>query len=129
MFGTPALNCSFYSFDLVVVGAISPPKFTKADARIADTVVACFAEIFKEVDNVVIAVYDSSDRAESARQRKFNAWFTNAGIDYVEKVDFELTDEHYSLLSSVFLHIDLPDKEAILNRYQLVLEGGNIPLD
>lgn len=129
MFGTHTLDCQFYSFDLVVVGEIRPPKFTAVDHRIADTVRGCFAEIFQSLANVVIAVYDSSDQAEAARKRKFNTWFNDADLSHIEKVDFEVDGEDYSLLTSVFIYIDLPCKEEVLDRYQQILEGGNIPLD
>ncbi|MEZ0610854.1 DUF6169 family protein [Fibrella sp. WM1] len=129
MFGSHTFLCQFYSFDLVVVGELRPPKFTQVDQRIADTVVNCFSAIFQAIDNVVITVYDSSDQAELARKRKFTKWFNDADVADIEKVDFEVADESYTLLSSVFLHTSLPDKDAILDRYQLILEGGNIPLD
>lgn len=129
MFGSHTFFCQFYSFDLVMIGGLRPPKFTQVDRRIADTVINCFIEIFQTIDNVVITVYDSSDHAELARKRKFNQWFNEAEILDIEKVDFEVADETYTLLSSVFLHTSLPDKAAILDRYQLILEGGNIPLD
>lgn len=129
MFGSHDLNCNFLSFDLSVVGSLRPPKGTPIDPRIADTVRIIFTEIFNEVENVVIAVYDSSDQSESARRRKFDQWFTDGSLDYVEKIDFEVPGEDYTLLSSVFLHVDLPNKEVVLDRYALVLEGGNIPLD
>lgn len=129
MFGNHDLDCNFFSFDLIVVGSLRPPKGTPPDPRIADTVRTIFIEIFQEIDNVVIAVYDSSDQSELARRRKFDQWFMGGGLDYVEKVDFEIPGEYYTLLSSVFLHTDLPNKEAVLNRYTLILEGGNIPLE
>lgn len=129
MFGTHDLGCTILSFDLVVVGSLRPPRGTPSDSRLADTVRTVFLEIFEEVDNVVIAVYDSSDQGELARRRKFDRWFTQGGIDYIEKVDFEMPSDDYALVSSIFLHTSLPNKEAVLDRYTLVLEGGNIPLD
>ncbi len=130
MFGTHTLNCRFYSFDLVVIGALRPPRFTPVDNRIADTVRGCFAEIFQSLDNVIIAAYDSTDKGEFARQRKFNAWFNEAddAFNHIEKVDFNVATEDYTLLTSVFLYTDLPEKEEVLATYQLILEGGNIPL-
>ena len=129
MFGTHHLDCHFLSFDITVVGSLRPPKGTPPDPRIADTVRTIFTEIFQEIDNVVIAVYDSSDQSELARRRKFDQWFTKGKLDYIEKIDFEVPSEYYTLISSVFLHTDIPNKEEILDHYALVLEGGNIPLD
>nr|WP_293833414.1 DUF6169 family protein [uncultured Arsenicibacter sp.] len=129
MFGSSVFSCRFLSFDLVLVGEIAPPKNTPTDYRIRDTIIACFKEIFQIFDNVVIAVYDSADKKERMRQRKFHAWFISAGIEYIEKIDFELEGEDYTLVSSVFLHTDLFEKEAVLELYQQVLEGGNMPLE
>lgn len=129
MFGTHDLGCNFLSFDLTVVGSLRPPKGTPSDPRIADTVRLIFEETFEEVENVVIAVYDSTDQGELARRRKFDQWFTQGASNHIEKVDFEVPGDDYDLISSVFLHIQLPNKEAVLDRYALVLAGGNIPLD
>jgi hypothetical protein len=129
MFGTHDLGCNIRSFDLVVVGSLRPPKGTPSDPRIADTVRLIFDEIFEEIENVIVAVYDSTDQAELARRRKFDRWFTESAQNHIEKIDFEVPGEDYLLVSSVFLHISLPNKEAVLDRYALVLEGGNIPLD
>lgn len=129
MFGTHDLGCNILSFDLVVVGALRPPRGTPTDDRLADTVRTVFIKIFEEVENVVIAVYDSSDQGELARRRKFGQWFNESDTDYIEKVDFEMPGDDYALVSSIFLHTALLNKEAVLDRYTLVLEGGNIPLD
>lgn len=129
MFGTHELDCRILSFDLMVVGALRPPRATPTDSRIADTVRLIFTEIFETLENVIIAVYDSTDQGESARRRKFDSWFRAGDLDYIEKVDFEIPTEDYLLISSVFLHTAIPNKEAILDRYTLILEGGNIPLD
>lgn len=129
MFGSDTLDCQFYSFDLVVLGGVRPPKFTAVDLRIADTVRDCFEAIFQFLENVVIAVYDSSDKSELARRRKFDGWFKDADFDQIEKIDFDVEGEDYNLLSSVFIYRSLPNREAVLERYQLIMEGGNIPLD
>lgn len=129
MFGAYSFGCEFYSFDLIVLDGVRPPKFTVTDPRIAETVRHCFVDIFQSLTNVVIAVYDSSDKNEQARRRKFNRWFNEATIDSIEKVDFEVDAEDYVLLSSVFLSSTLLHKEAVLDRYQQILENGNIPLD
>jgi hypothetical protein len=129
MFGTHDLGCQFFSFDLLVVGSLRPPRGTPSDPRIAQTVQVFFGDIFARVDNVVIAVYDSSDQLQFARQRKFNSWFDGADTAYIERVDYEISTEDYTLLSSLFVRVDLPTKEAVLDLYGLVLEGGNIPLD
>lgn len=128
MFGTHELECNLYSFDLDVVGSNRPPKYTAVDYRIADTVCWCFIEVFQSISNVIVAVYDSTDKGEYARKRKFESWFNGAGINYIERVDFEL-NEDYNLLSAIYIHVDLMIKEEVINRYQMVLENGNIPLD
>lgn len=76
MFGTHDLGCNFLSFDLTVVGSLRPPRGTPPDPRIADTVRLIFEQTFEQIQNVVIAVYDSTDQGELARRRKFDQWFS-----------------------------------------------------
>lgn len=129
MFGTHDLGCQLYTFDLIVIGSLLPPPGTPVDSRIGDTVSYFFRRIFERIDNVVIAVYDSSDQHERQRARRFASWANKARIDYVERVDFDVDLEDYPLLATLFHHVDLPNRDAVLERYELVLAGGNIPLD
>ncbi len=84
MFGTHDLGCQLYMFDLIVIGSLLPPPGTPIDPRIGDTVSYFFRRVFERIDNVVIAVYDSSDQHERQRARRFSSWANKARIDYVE---------------------------------------------
>lgn len=129
MFGTHDLGCRLYAFDLNVVGALRPPKRTPTDHRIGDTVRYFFLRMFEQVDNVVIAVYDSSDQHERQRARKFDSWANKADFSLVARVDYDVEMEHYSLITSLFHHVDLPNVAAVLDRYEQVLANDNLPLD
>ena len=120
-FGAGHFDCRHYTVDLLVSGAYNPPDKTPPDPRIADTVRAILVRFFEISKNVLITVCDHSDSREAARFRHFRRWFNDSRIDYVERHEFVVNDEDgYSLLSAVYLHINLPHKAKILNRYRQI---------
>ncbi|QDK78788.1 hypothetical protein EXU85_09290 [Spirosoma sp. KCTC 42546] len=128
LFGADQIGCQFYSFDLFPVGMYKPPKGTPEDLRIAATVQYLFATWFEQMSNIIIAVYEDSDRLQHARRKKFESWFEDSGVDYIEKHDFEFTEEEGTRLASLFIHMDFVAKEQAITNFISAIVNGHVSI-
>lgn len=119
--GAGHFDCKHYTVDLLVSGAYYPPDNTPPDPRVADTIRVILTPFFETTKNVLITVCDNSDSREEARFRLFKRWFNETRIDHVERHEYVVNEEGgYSLLSAVYVHVDLFGKDKILNRYMQI---------
>lgn len=57
--------------------------------KIGQTVAEIVKSFFRNGDNVLVYICDTSDRMQAARNRKFKSWF----CQYTEEGDFEFVSE------------------------------------
>lgn len=128
LFGSDQLGCHFYSFDLFPVGMYRPPKGTPEDLRIAATVQHLFTNWFEQINNIIIAVYEESDGLQQARRRKFENWFEESGVDYIEKHDFDFADEEGARLASLFIRTDFESKQRAIDNFVYAIVNGHVAI-
>lgn len=64
-------------------------KHVGTDVKIGQTVAEIVKSFFRNGDNVLVYICDTSDRMQAARNRKFKSWFRQ----YTEEGDFEFVSE------------------------------------
>jgi hypothetical protein len=76
-----------------------------ADPLTAPTILEIFYDFYKDKDQVVVFVCDSTDGRESARARRFTNWFYHSTLyDRLAKIDRKVTEENRMTLLSMILH-------------------------
>lgn len=74
LFGAISLGCRFFTILLSPIGCHLPPEGTPRDLRIHATVEAVLIDIFSNLNNIVLAICDSSDGREKVRFNLFKRW-------------------------------------------------------
>ena len=70
------------------------------DLRIRETIKAILLDFWKNYDNVILFVCDSSDRRSAARMKLFNKWYLELNTnDDIVKIDFAVEEILASILS------------------------------
>jgi Family of unknown function (DUF6169) len=99
-------------FELVIEVVQEVSGRVPPDSYIPNTIAAICTDFFRQKDRIIVYICDTSDRRQSARVRKFNAWFTEFADHQYVKFDTQFPDvggvtHHVSLIlrwNHPFLH-------------------------
>lgn len=96
-------------------------KHVGTDIKIGQTIAEIVKSFFKNNNNVLVYICDTSDRLQAARNRKFKMWFHQ----YTEMEEFEFVsesmdvgdDEYYAAMIIKTAHPDLNTTVSAFHRY------------
>lgn len=93
------------AYEMVIAVADNPlGRRIPADQLTEPTIRAIFYDFFRNKDQVIIFICDSSDGRQKARDRKFTSWFYGYIPPYMLKFDAQLPDgEKAKILLSIIL--------------------------
>lgn len=88
-----------------------------ADALISQTIAAIFHDFFRLRRQVVVYVCDTSDKRQSARARKFDAWFYAYNTAHLAKIDRTIPDGERFTFISMILHNQHPNRTQVIEAF------------
>ncbi|QMW00528.1 DUF6169 family protein [Spirosoma foliorum] len=88
-----------------------------ADQLISPTIAAIFFDFFRTRDQVVVYVCDTSDKRQSARARKFDAWFYSYGHSHLAKLNKIIPDRDRFTFISMILHDQHPYRSQVAEAF------------
>ena len=111
-----------YLFNFDIYG--NKPKY---DERISITVCSIIRDFFKQHQNALIFICDSSDGREMGRSKLFHQWYKSFKNLPIHKIDRYCTVEGYNLYSSLLIHKENPRYEAIISGFGQWMDNGGMP--
>ena len=78
------------------------------DSLISPTIAALFYDFFRTREQVIVYVCDTSDKRQSARARKFDAWFYSYSQAHLAKLNKIIPDGDRFTFISMILHDQHP---------------------
>lgn len=81
-------------------------KHVGTDIKIGQTIAEIVKSFFRNNDNVLVYICDTSDKMQAARNRKFKAWFHQ----YTEKGDFDFVSERMNVGEDEYFAAMIIDK-------------------
>jgi hypothetical protein len=89
-----------------------------ADERIKLTIAYSINEFFKNNQNMIVFVCDSTDERELCRKRLFDGWFSEFNINgNLEKFDGIVSGDDTSISNSIIMSSDLSDKAFVVKTF------------
>lgn len=88
-----------------------------ADALTAPTIVTIFNDFYKDKDQAVVFVCDSTDGRESARARRFTSWFYYGSGDDLAKIDRKVPDGEQITFLSMILNQNHPQFYQVVEAF------------
>lgn len=118
----PEFAKTIYSFTLDIVKGDGEHLL---DERIGLTVVEIFRNFFKEHQNVMIYVCDSSDDRHFARKKKFDFWFWKYNDGSILKVDSIAVIENVEIYNSLLVHKQNKHVDRIIEAFRSLNERAD----
>ena len=88
-----------------------------ADPLISPTIAAIFYNFFRTREQVIVYVCDTSDKRQSARARKFDAWFYSYSHPHLAKLNKVIPDGDRFTFISMILHDQNPYRNRVAEAF------------
>lgn len=93
------------------------------DRRIAVTIVEILRQFFKNMENAMIMVCDSTDGKEQKRRLLFDLWFENYNDGSLCKMDASASTPEYDMYLSIYYKEQNPNKKQLLEAFRELMNG------